>query len=113
MPAVGQWMGLQPIVRPRCPIKEGHRMLKKNIGWGSLVAILVVWAGSGEQASGQQSGNSDDSVAELVSRLDLERYKATIKGLTAFGDRRQGTRRNRDAVAVSYTHLTLPTTPYV
>ena len=73
-------------------------MLKKNTGWGSLVAILVVWAGSGEQASGQQSGNADDSVAELVSRLDLERYKATIKGLTAFGDRRQGTRRNRGAV---------------
>jgi hypothetical protein len=34
----------------------------------------------------------------LVNRLDLEKYKATIKGLTQFGDRRQGTRRNRDAV---------------
>ena len=34
----------------------------------------------------------------LVSRLDLERYKATIKGLTQFGDRRQGTERNRKAV---------------
>jgi Peptidase family M28 len=33
-----------------------------------------------------------------VSRLDLEHYKATIKGLTQFGDRRQGTKRNRDAV---------------
>src|SRR4029453_7009766 len=29
---------------------------------------------------------------------DLEKYKATIKGLTQFGDRRQGTKRNRDAV---------------
>jgi Peptidase family M28 len=37
-------------------------------------------------------------VATLVSRLDLERYKATIKGLTQFGDRRQGTERNRRAV---------------
>lgn len=37
-------------------------------------------------------------VTALVSRLDLERYKATIKGLTAFGDRRQGTERNRKAV---------------
>src|SRR6185436_13391285 len=27
-----------------------------------------------------------------------EKYKATIKGLTAFGDRRQGTDRNRAAV---------------
>jgi hypothetical protein len=30
--------------------------------------------------------------------LDLERYKATIKGLTQFGDRRQGTSRNRAAI---------------
>src|SRR6186997_804487 len=37
-------------------------------------------------------------VTSLVDQLDLERYKATIKGLTRFGDRRQGTARNRDAV---------------
>jgi hypothetical protein len=37
-------------------------------------------------------------VQTLVGRLDLERYKATIKGLTQFGDRRQGTDRNRAAV---------------
>jgi hypothetical protein len=34
----------------------------------------------------------------MVARLDLEQYKATIKGLTQFGDRMQGTRRNADAV---------------
>jgi hypothetical protein len=34
----------------------------------------------------------------MVARLDLDRYKATIKGLTQFGDRRQGTARNRAAV---------------
>ena len=39
-----------------------------------------------------------DPVKTLVERLDLERYKATIKGLTQFGDRRQGTDRNRAAV---------------
>src|SRR5437588_1635557 len=39
-----------------------------------------------------------DPIAQLVARLDLERYKATIKGLTLFGDRRQGTDRNRAAV---------------
>src|SRR6184192_3923711 len=39
-----------------------------------------------------------DPIAQLVARLDLERYKATIKGLTHFGDRRQGTDRNRAAV---------------
>jgi acetylornithine deacetylase/succinyl-diaminopimelate desuccinylase-like protein len=39
-----------------------------------------------------------DVAQELVARLDLERYKATIKGLTQFGDRREGTERNRKAV---------------
>jgi hypothetical protein len=39
-----------------------------------------------------------DPVKLLVDRLDLEKYKATIKGLTQFGDRRQGTDRNRAAV---------------
>jgi hypothetical protein len=39
-----------------------------------------------------------DPIRQLVARLDLERYKATIKGLTAFGDRRQGTARNRAAI---------------
>ncbi|HEY0930330.1 MAG TPA: M20/M25/M40 family metallo-hydrolase [Gemmatimonas sp.] len=42
--------------------------------------------------------DSTDPVAVMVSQLDLGRYKATIKGLTQFGDRRQGTKRNRDAV---------------
>jgi len=41
----------------------------------------------------------DDPVKVLVGRLDLQKYKATIKGLTQFGDRRQGTERNRKAVA--------------
>jgi hypothetical protein len=40
----------------------------------------------------------DPVVTSLVDRLELERYKATIKGLTQFGDRRQGTARNRAAV---------------
>ncbi len=39
-----------------------------------------------------------DSIQQLVARLDLEKYKATIKALTQFGDRRQGTARNRAAV---------------
>jgi hypothetical protein len=39
-----------------------------------------------------------DPISALVGRLDLERYKATIKGLAQFGDRRQGTDRNRAAV---------------
>ena len=42
--------------------------------------------------------SANDLVRILVSRLELEKYKATIKGLTQFGDRRQGTDRNRKAV---------------
>jgi len=41
---------------------------------------------------------ANDPIRTLVSRLDLEKYKATVKGLTAFGDRRQGTTRNRKAL---------------
>jgi hypothetical protein len=45
-----------------------------------------------------QAPAADDPVRTLVGRLDLEKYKATIKGLTRFGDRREGTERNRKAV---------------
>jgi len=40
----------------------------------------------------------EDPVLDLVGRLDLESYKATIKALTSFGDRAQGTDRNRAAI---------------
>ena len=40
----------------------------------------------------------DDPIQKLVARLELPRYKATIRGLTKFGDRRQGTDRNRAAI---------------
>ena len=69
---------------------------------GTAVALLVACGpGNGREVSGQQqapAGGADDPIAELVGRLDLERYKAVIQGLTQFGDRRQGTRRNREAV---------------
>ena len=39
-----------------------------------------------------------DPIKVLVSRLDLDSYKTTLKGLTQFGDRRQGTTRNSNAV---------------
>jgi hypothetical protein len=41
---------------------------------------------------------SDDPIRVLVGRLSLDRYKETVRGLTQFGDRRQGTARNRAAV---------------
>lgn len=67
-------------------------------------ATSIAWATSVAQAQSNVLPNprivvdSTDPVAVMVSQLDLEKYKATIKGLTQFGDRRQGTKRNRDAV---------------
>ena len=52
-----------------------------------------------------QAETVPDPVKILVDRLDLERYKATIKGLTQFGDRRQGTDRNRRAIDWIETQL--------
>jgi len=51
------------------------------------------------QARGEAAADTVyDPIKDLVGRLELEKYKATIKGLTQFGDRRQGTERNRKAV---------------
>ncbi|MGE0440617.1 MAG: M20/M25/M40 family metallo-hydrolase [Gemmatimonadales bacterium] len=59
---------------------------------------LVLIAAVGGSPLRAQAEPEPDPVATLVGRLDLERYKATIKGLTQFGDRRQGTARNRAAL---------------
>jgi len=65
----------------------------------SLFALLVAaTTASAQTPAGTPADTINDPVRILVSRLELERYKATIKGLTQFGDRRQGTERNRKAV---------------
>src|SRR5438445_12290994 len=63
-----------------------------------FVVLLAVLAMPGVAPAQADSTTGPDPIAQLVARLDLERYKATIKGLTVFGDRRQGTDRNRAAV---------------
>src|SRR5437667_8585704 len=61
--------------------------------------VILLTALSIPTALPAQADSSRDSIiVQLVGRLDLERYKATIKGLTRFGDRRQGTDRNRAAL---------------
>jgi hypothetical protein len=69
-----------------------------------IMAIVLTTTGPA-RAQAQQSAPAtapasvdDDPVKLLVGRLDLDKYKATIKGLTQFGDRRQGTDRNRAAI---------------
>jgi hypothetical protein len=63
----------------------------------ALLALAAAPA-VGQQAPPPPTDTLNDPVRILVSHLDLDHYKATVKGLTQFGDRRQGTKRNRDAV---------------
>jgi len=60
--------------------------------------LAIVAAIVGQSAYSQAQDAPTDPVRVLVGRLDLDTYKATIKGLTQFGDRREGTARNRAAV---------------
>ena len=80
-----------------------------GIRWSTLTTGLVMLAVAALPAQQQPpvatgaqqppaTVQQDDPVRDLVARLDLEKYKATIKGLTQFGDRRQGTDRNRAAI---------------
>jgi len=59
---------------------------------------LFIAAPLAAQNPAPAADSAPDPIAQMVARLDLEHYKATIKGLTQFGDRRQGTERNRKAV---------------
>ncbi len=61
-----------------------------------FISILCVQVASAQMPAPTPA--PEDPVATLVKQLELEKYKATIKGLTQFGDRRQGTERNRKAV---------------
>ena len=67
-----------------------------------LAAAAVVSPCLASRATAQET---QDPVAALVARLTLDNYKTTLKGLTQFGDRRQGTQRNRDAVDWIETQL--------
>jgi hypothetical protein len=62
------------------------------------ITVLPVALHAQGGATAQAAPAQDDPPRTLVGRLDLEKYKATIKGLTQFGDRRQGTDRNKAAV---------------
>ena len=63
----------------------------------SKIIILAAAVAMGVSSTYAQD-DEDDPIQKLVSRLNLESYKAVIKGLAQFGDRRQGTERNRRAI---------------
>jgi hypothetical protein len=70
--------------------------MKTSLLFIATAGMLVIGAPvSTQQASGAQT---PDPIRELVGQLNLDRYKATLKGLAQFGDREQGTKRNRDAI---------------
>src|SRR5574338_861322 len=82
-----------------------RRLTPTRILMRSHPSIIAAWSFAialGTPALAQNAAppvdTLNDPIRIMVSRLDLETYKATIKGLTQFGDRRQGTKRNRDAV---------------
>jgi Peptidase family M28 len=66
------------------------------------ISFLLAWGQQQPAATPQPSAAEPpkpaDPIALMTNRLDLDMYKATIKGLTRFGDRRQGTDRNRAAL---------------
>src|SRR5579859_2420601 len=71
-------------------------MFRHTAAIALVIALAAIPARA--PAAGETDAKPADPVKALVGRLDLERYKATIKALTQFGDRRQGTDRNRAAV---------------
>src|SRR5205085_7010731 len=96
---------VQPPARTRHPPSENLRPTRKLLPMipsiprplVMLLAALGIPTVALAQAVSAPAA-AQDPIAQLVARLDLEQYKATIKGLTQFGDRRQGTDRNRAAV---------------
>ncbi len=95
------------------------------LGLGAIALLTISL--TAQQPAATPAPAAADPIRSLVSRLDLEKYKATVKGLTQFGDRRQGTERNRKAVdwieaqlksygctnteRVKYTFTTTPRNP--
>ena len=61
-------------------------------------ALLASSLAAQNNAPAAAPAQAEDPVRVMVGRLSLDKYKETLRGLTQFGDRRQGTARNRAAV---------------
>ncbi len=65
----------------------------------AFVGVLATGTSvSTQSAPSGQAAVAPDPAGVLVGQLALDKYKATLKGLAQFGDRQQGTKRNRDAL---------------
>jgi hypothetical protein len=65
---------------------------------GSSVSTQQAQTPPAAPAAAQPPAQPADPIRELVGNLELERYKDILRGLGQFGDRQQGTKRNRDAL---------------
>src|SRR5258707_15534941 len=75
--------------------KSGRGEESMDAIWTCRLAIVAAIVG--QSAYSQAQNAPSDPVRVLVGRLDLDTYKATIKGLTQFGDRRGGRGPHRAA----------------
>jgi hypothetical protein len=80
------------------PTSPQRNVMSRRLSIVVSALTTVGVAGMPVFAQAPIADSATDPIRQMVGRLELERYKATIKGLTQFGDRRQGTKRNRDAV---------------
>ena len=83
------------------PMEARMKVVRLALVAATLLVVLDRASASAQPAASGAASAADPreaTVKTLIGRLDLEKYKATIKGLTQFGDRRQGTERNRKAV---------------
>ena len=55
----------------------------------TVLAVTLVAQQAGQTPAQGQATPEIDDMRTLVTRLELEKYKATLKGLTQFGDRRR------------------------
>ncbi|HEY5086166.1 MAG TPA: M28 family peptidase, partial [Gemmatimonadaceae bacterium] len=82
----------------RMPISLTRLMVIGSLAGMTAAPLAAPLAAQATTNAATSPDSTVDQIKAMVSRLDLEQYKATVKGLTQFGDRRQGTARNRAAV---------------
>src|SRR5262249_23753728 len=69
-----------------------------NVRCGSGMRFFIATLILASALSGQTTAVPAEPIRAAVGRLSLDRFKSHIKGLTQFGDRLQGTERNRKAI---------------
>jgi Peptidase family M28 len=87
-----------PFDTPRGPTYDPGMKFPLFGAFSFIVASLAFAQNGPVAVPAAAPATAFDPVKILVGRLDLESYKSTIRGLTHFGDRRQGTDRNRAAI---------------